>query len=440
MKEGRPYCCVCFERMFAEYCDTCGEHIGVDQGQMTHEGQHWHANEHCFKCHTCQKSLLGQPFLPKHGVIYCSAACSRAASMQTQTPRRPEDYIQDINSIRLGSPVSHALQEAGTQGMQDALRQQYSLSDSLPSSDRDQGYATSSNSEVYAPGLYEPPPTQMSHIRDSMGGAYEINVDGLLDALPVPQDAKRKNRLSQFSMPDLSDPQASHEAGNGNSQNSRSKSGSERNLNFHDYEELPGMYDVPNNKNNRTQGYRPAKRVERSLSSTQPGSVRSYPELRNVQFNNNPSPSAMNHNNNLSLPPCPPDSERMNPINRPPMGRAPPTLRVSQYPRSRSFEGKPSERFKEGHHHRHSRRGERSTESGQVHWADSNYREHEDDDRCSTCSSSTDSDEYYYYDNNRWGTRISYVDDMGMSLQGNSGIRHRSAGSHRVKQKQCVIS
>ena len=54
MRDGRPYCCSCFEHLFAEFCDTCGEHIGVDQGQMTHEGQHWHATPTCFKCHTCQ--------------------------------------------------------------------------------------------------------------------------------------------------------------------------------------------------------------------------------------------------------------------------------------------------------------------------------------------------------------------------------------------------
>ena len=32
MREGRPYCLNCFDCMFAEYCDACGETIGVDQG------------------------------------------------------------------------------------------------------------------------------------------------------------------------------------------------------------------------------------------------------------------------------------------------------------------------------------------------------------------------------------------------------------------------
>ena len=44
---------------------------------MTHEGQHWHATEPCFCCHTCQSSLLGRPFLPRRGSIFCSIACSK---------------------------------------------------------------------------------------------------------------------------------------------------------------------------------------------------------------------------------------------------------------------------------------------------------------------------------------------------------------------------
>lgn len=77
MRDGRPYCLHCFDAMFAEYCDSCGEPIGVDQGQMSHEGQHWHATENCFCCHTCRTSLLGRPFLPRRGAIYCSIACSK---------------------------------------------------------------------------------------------------------------------------------------------------------------------------------------------------------------------------------------------------------------------------------------------------------------------------------------------------------------------------
>lgn len=49
---------------------------GIDQGQMTYDGQHWHATETCFSCARCKKSLLGRPFLPKQGQIFCSRACS----------------------------------------------------------------------------------------------------------------------------------------------------------------------------------------------------------------------------------------------------------------------------------------------------------------------------------------------------------------------------
>lgn len=77
MRDTRPYCLHCFDAMFAEYCDSCGEQIGVDQGQMSHDGQHWHATEQCFCCNTCRGSLLGRPFLPRRGAIYCSIACSK---------------------------------------------------------------------------------------------------------------------------------------------------------------------------------------------------------------------------------------------------------------------------------------------------------------------------------------------------------------------------
>jgi len=65
--------------MFAEFCDSCGDPIGIDVGQMAHGSQHWHANEKCFSCYNCGQTLLGQPFLPKNGEIFCSSGCSRGA-------------------------------------------------------------------------------------------------------------------------------------------------------------------------------------------------------------------------------------------------------------------------------------------------------------------------------------------------------------------------
>ena len=79
MRDGRPFCCKCFEQMYAEYCEMCKQHIGVDQGQMTHEGQHWHATGSCFACYSCKRTLLQQPFLPRNRAIFCSLTCSKSA-------------------------------------------------------------------------------------------------------------------------------------------------------------------------------------------------------------------------------------------------------------------------------------------------------------------------------------------------------------------------
>ena len=53
---------------------------------MTHEGQHWHATDTCFSCHQCRISLLGRPFLPRRGLIYCSVACSKGEASSSTHP------------------------------------------------------------------------------------------------------------------------------------------------------------------------------------------------------------------------------------------------------------------------------------------------------------------------------------------------------------------
>uniref|UniRef100_A0A672R3L7 Prickle planar cell polarity protein 3 n=1 Tax=Sinocyclocheilus grahami TaxID=75366 RepID=A0A672R3L7_SINGR len=98
MRESRPYCCHCYESLYAEYCDTCGEHIGIDQGQMTFEGQHWHASEACFCCACCRLPLLGRPFLPRGGLIFCSRSCSLGED---------PDNSDSCDSALQSKPVSH---------------------------------------------------------------------------------------------------------------------------------------------------------------------------------------------------------------------------------------------------------------------------------------------------------------------------------------------
>lgn len=93
MRDGRPYCCTCFESLYSEFCETCGGHISVDEGQMSHEGQHWHASDSCFTCSNCHRSLLGRPFLPRHCKLYCSAAC---CTFQMQTSRRESQKSHEL--------------------------------------------------------------------------------------------------------------------------------------------------------------------------------------------------------------------------------------------------------------------------------------------------------------------------------------------------------
>ncbi|CAI5665294.1 unnamed protein product [Oreochromis niloticus] len=106
MKDGRPYCCGCFESLYAEYCEACGEHIGVDHAQMTYDGLHWHATESCFSCAHCKTSLLGSPFLPYQGRIYCSKACSLGedvhASDSSDSAFQSARSRESRRSVRIG--------------------------------------------------------------------------------------------------------------------------------------------------------------------------------------------------------------------------------------------------------------------------------------------------------------------------------------------------
>ncbi|XP_039988454.1 prickle-like protein 1a [Xiphias gladius] len=106
MKDGRPYCCGCFESLYAEYCEACGDHIGVDHAQMTYDGLHWHATESCFSCAQCKSSLLGCPFLPHQGNIYCSKACSLGedvhASDSSDSAFQSARSRESRRSVRMG--------------------------------------------------------------------------------------------------------------------------------------------------------------------------------------------------------------------------------------------------------------------------------------------------------------------------------------------------
>lgn len=94
-----PYCTDCFDSLFGEYCEGCGQLIHVAKGAaITHEGRSWHANECCFKCQNCQQSLLGLPFLPhSSGYIFCSVNCSKDAF----NPRLRQSNNQQLQQQQL---------------------------------------------------------------------------------------------------------------------------------------------------------------------------------------------------------------------------------------------------------------------------------------------------------------------------------------------------
>jgi prickle len=76
-KEGQPYCLSCYEIKFANICVACGSTIPLDEPLLKHNDSYWHAKPDCFKCYVCKKSLVDQPFLPKHNVVFCSKECFR---------------------------------------------------------------------------------------------------------------------------------------------------------------------------------------------------------------------------------------------------------------------------------------------------------------------------------------------------------------------------
>ncbi|KAK9404485.1 prickle-like 4 [Crotalus adamanteus] len=58
MKGGQPCCCACFESLYADICQACGEIVGLNSKQIILQGQHWHSKDSCFCCSLCRKALL----------------------------------------------------------------------------------------------------------------------------------------------------------------------------------------------------------------------------------------------------------------------------------------------------------------------------------------------------------------------------------------------
>ncbi|XP_053943808.1 prickle-like protein 4 isoform X2 [Cuculus canorus] len=111
MKSGRPCCRTCFENFFAEPCQACGDPIGADSEEATHQGLHWHARAACFCCSLCRKPLRGQPFIAHHGRLFCSETCSLGQDASSTTSDSSDSAFASAPS-----PDSTPLSRAGSAG------------------------------------------------------------------------------------------------------------------------------------------------------------------------------------------------------------------------------------------------------------------------------------------------------------------------------------
>ncbi|CAF4182274.1 unnamed protein product, partial [Adineta steineri] len=78
MRNNQAFCLNCFETMYVNYCDTCCEHIEINQTHITRESHQWHATETCFCCYTCRTPLNNNnnDFLQDDGALFCSNECA----------------------------------------------------------------------------------------------------------------------------------------------------------------------------------------------------------------------------------------------------------------------------------------------------------------------------------------------------------------------------
>ena len=72
MKLSWLYCCHCFEHLYAECCDACKEHIGVNQAQMGSSSMRETAVSFVITV-----SALKQLFLPKPSAFLSCVQCSK---------------------------------------------------------------------------------------------------------------------------------------------------------------------------------------------------------------------------------------------------------------------------------------------------------------------------------------------------------------------------
>ncbi|CAF0811251.1 unnamed protein product [Adineta steineri] len=96
MRNNQAFCLNGFETMYVNYCDTCCEHIEINQTHITRESHQWHTTETCFCCYTCRIPLNNNnnnDFLQDDGALFCSNEC---ASQINNHPIDTQLILQNI--------------------------------------------------------------------------------------------------------------------------------------------------------------------------------------------------------------------------------------------------------------------------------------------------------------------------------------------------------
>lgn len=69
IRDDNSYCIKCYEELFANTCEACGQKIGTDSKDLSYKDKHWH--ERCFKCSNCDVSLVDRLFGSRNDALFC---------------------------------------------------------------------------------------------------------------------------------------------------------------------------------------------------------------------------------------------------------------------------------------------------------------------------------------------------------------------------------
>lgn len=453
MRDGRPYCLHCFDAMFAEYCDSCGEPIGVDQGQMSHEGQHWHATECCFCCHTCRTSLLGRPFLPRRGAIYCSIACSKgepptpsdSSGPNSRVPRQPFKSKTPRAPSPNGSsspPPSPSRRHPGSPAMSSPssppsmLHGQYSKQNSLPRSPK-MGRRALQRSPKTVPETPEEAPSSPKGLDRVL---LERNLERLISERgPTPDLEKllhaRDRSREPLHLADLSldDWQPTMLTDNTNESKTKDESNTNTNsseTNANNENENESVNDSETHERHASSMPElPTAAATTSSATTSTANTPSSPSKRSkallsVRFQGDNEGFEIDEADTASV-------------------------EAKKFPRSRSYAGrsKHCDTLDRHSQHRPRKTNSESQMTASTSRASRESRDH-DDDYCSTCSSSSSSDDLDYQLPPRrayGGVRISYVPNDAVACARRRQAGHKSPGSKKnqnidERDKNCIIS